>query len=686
MTETAQNTEKKESFIRFGRRVVWRMRARALQDILALALLIGGIISAAVVLYIRLRPLETSVWAAASVVMGVVIALALARWGLTLETARAAAFEIDRALALEDRAATAQAVLEKGGPRRAVETALLDDAAERIGRARPSTVVPYRMSYRQLMGLLGMIAVIAAVMIPERTLPGGAAVAEAREDIQTAGEQLEQTAEEIEKITPPGTETANLAREQAELGRALRRSTGMRAEALKRLSALEERIRQRHDELASTRADEIVNLAEKRFESAVSEKPKTAPAKPANKIEDAEAQAGESKKASPTADVARNSNEGDAQGQTKSSPNDSKQANANASKKGTEPEPTGAKGATEASKTGEQPDDKSTSNRTSSNRAGDKAAAGETGGDKNSNVGNQDAKSNVQADAQERGGESGDKAGTQPASGDTPAGDKSGEEPKGEGDKKSPDAMTGFMAEQAAKSLSGELMKKAAEMRADQLSAEDIKRIAQAADSLAKDLAPLAQSKEFQQSLEKLARQVNPEQLERVARELMSREDVRRELQSAARLLMENRQAKEIAAGLEKRFDNRAEEMRARMRERPQGTGEAGLQRGGSQPGGGIGRKSGRTQLEKAPGENPLSGRGKETSLGGQLQPNKGGQYLYLEARPGSGAARTPYTSAYPQYRREAERSVERSRIPLRYRSVIRDYFDSINPDAKKKN
>src|SRR6185369_11073097 len=39
--------------------------------------------------------------------------------------------------------------------------------------------------------------------------------------------------------------------------------------ALKQLSALEERIRQRHTELAATHADEIVSVAEKRLRNAI---------------------------------------------------------------------------------------------------------------------------------------------------------------------------------------------------------------------------------------------------------------------------------------------------------------------------------------------------------------------------------------------------------------------------------
>ena len=80
-----------------------------------------------------------------------------------------------------------------------------------------------------------------------------------------------------------------------------------------------------------------------------------------------------------------------------------------------------------------------------------------------------------------------------------------------------------------------------------------------------------------------------------------------------------------------------------------------------------------------------LSAGGREVRPGGTIQRKPGGEYLFLQAKPGVGAARAPYSSAYPQYRREAERSVERSQVPQHMRSVIRKYFDAINPDANKK-
>ncbi|HST24012.1 MAG TPA: hypothetical protein VLR90_23110, partial [Blastocatellia bacterium] len=79
------------------------------------------------------------------------------------------------------------------------------------------------------------------------------------------------------------------------------------------------------------------------------------------------------------------------------------------------------------------------------------------------------------------------------------------------------------------------------------------------------------------------------------------------------------------------------------------------------------------------------TGQGRETKISGNVQRGNGGEYLYLKSKAGAGATRAPYSSAYPQYRREAERSVERSQVPPRMRSLVRSYFDAINPDTTKK-
>jgi hypothetical protein len=70
--------------------------------------------------------------------------------------------------------------------------------------------------------------------------------------------------------------------------------------------------------------------------------------------------------------------------------------------------------------------------------------------------------------------------------------------------------------------------------------------------------------------------------------------------------------------------------------------------------------------------------------LQGKLQQGSRGEYLYLQSKAGTGAARAPYSAAYPQYRREAERSVQRTQVPPNLRSVVRRYFDAINPESKR--
>ena len=327
-----------------------------------------------------------------------------------------------------------------------------------------------------------------------------------------------------------------------------------------------------------------------------------------------------------------------------------------------------------------------------------------------------------------------DKQQAQPASSETQSAGQqnAAEQQKAEAEKNPSGSLTGSLAEQAAKALpeaaveqaakaatpmlSDQLLKQAEQLRANQLTPEDIRSLRQAAESLAKDLAPLAQSKEFQQMVEQLARQVDADQLERVARELMSREEIRREIESAARLLMENREVKEMVAGFRELArseprDNQQNgqpnnpganqnqpqtpgsdgESKSRMNGQPMngqpmnGQPMNGQPNGRGEGQGGERQGRGRGPQERRGDEVKLSAKGREVRPGGTIQRKPGGEYLFLQAKPGAGAARAPYSSAYPQYRREAERSVERSQVPQHMRSVIRKYFDSINPDANKK-
>ncbi|HWC77997.1 MAG TPA: hypothetical protein VG778_11075, partial [Blastocatellia bacterium] len=252
-----------------------------------------------------------------------------------------------------------------------------------------------------------------------------------------------------------------------------------------------------------------------------------------------------------------------------------------------------------------------------------------------------------------------------------------------------PGALAGEMAQQAAKlapGLSEQLLNKAAELRVNDLKPEDIKQLQQAAQLLARDLSRIAQSKEFQQAVDQLAKQVNPEQLEKVAEELAKQEGLKRELEAAAKLLAENQEVRQMVAGLAQQFAQQKESLRPPQSNAPGETQSLDLARG-SKPEKGVGpgaRRSGASKLERAYGsDRPLAG-GREEVLTGKLQGRTGGEFLYLQSAPGKGASRTSYSSAYPKYRRAAERSVERSQVPARMRTVVRDYFDAINPDAKK--
>jgi hypothetical protein len=247
-------------------------------------------------------------------------------------------------------------------------------------------------------------------------------------------------------------------------------------------------------------------------------------------------------------------------------------------------------------------------------------------------------------------------------------------------------AVPDSLAQQAAKALpklSEELLKKAAELRADELKPGDIEKLRKAAEFLAGDLAKIAQSEELQKALQEMARQIRPEQIEQVARELGNQEQLKRELEAAARLLSENQQAKEMVAGLAGQFARMQDQRQGRDKNRRGGlsddkarAGDGASQSGGENSGGAP------EKIEAA--DRRLGAQGRESKLKGKLQERPGGEYLYLQSKAGVGAARAPYSSVYPQYRREAERSVQRSQVPPNLRTVVRKYFDAINPDAKR--
>ncbi|MGA9771394.1 MAG: hypothetical protein WBV94_20340 [Blastocatellia bacterium] len=691
----------------FERQVVRRKRLLAVQDRVALAALVSCVLAAGFVLFARMKEGGSISWAILSVIIALELGAIALHWYRTRATRQEAAFLIDDRLELEDRVITAHDIVEKGGPRRDVEFALLDDAAERVTDKRAAAIVPYRIHKWYALSLVAVAALVTALMIPERSLPGGAAIAEARENIQSAGEQLEQAGEEIARAAPAESETAKLAREQVELGRAFRRSPETREEALKKLSALEDRVRERHSELASTRADEIVNTAQRRLRSALRAMPKQqnkeAETGAGNEASDESAEPiddAASANANAARKIARGKNRKQQVTPKSSDSQMAKGANANTNNESDSI----AKGEANANRKADQ--SQQASNQKQSPDSGPQAKAQDGKAEPQNRL--QKPVSGTDATA----GNNKPSADQQPPAGQPTPGDQKPDgqpsvdqnEQKPDSNRNSSNGLAGFMAEQTAKALpkmSEELLKRAAELRAGQLKPEDLKGLQQAAELLSHDLVKLAQSKELQQAAEALAKQITPEQLEQFARALGNQEKLKQELEASARLIMQNQEAKAMVAGMAQRFAKIGEQFRGRERERSeiknreQSNNQAGEPTGNGAAKGGSGSADARREreltrmsgglTERTDGAIARTGQGRETKLSGNPQRGNGGDYLYLKSKAGAGAARAPYSSAYPQYRREAERSVERSQVPQRYRSVVRSYFDAINPDATKK-
>ncbi|MBI3651153.1 MAG: hypothetical protein HY231_08920 [Acidobacteria bacterium] len=735
----------------FARRVMWRARWLALQDALAWSLGAGGFIAAALIFYIRWQAIQTPVWLVALVVFAALFGAFITRWSINRTNSTDAGFLIDEQLNLEDRFASSQAIFGHSDAPNEVAQALLEDAVERIETVKPATILPYRWRGYYALSLLALLALSVAVLLPQKTLPGGAEMIQAQADIQAAGEVLEQTSTEIEKFAPPDTVTANLAKEQTELGRSLRRSTDSRAEALKKLSSLEDRIRQRQDELKSTRADDIVALAQRRLGATLAQmgkpnnqaagdqkaqasnedssttaasqdqsaNPKSSATQPssdnAGKPSSGEkvAKASEKKSGSVAERKARaTSIARKAQASSKASINPVAKQNPNEEKskpdaannvtaqtnQGAAANQPPAKNAAESQPTNSQKSAKTTSPDNSISAKEQTAEKTQPSAkDQSQNSGQPNPSENAVAQNQT----TNNKPTDQPENEQAKQQENEQATPANQGQPKN-DATNPFataVAEQTAKALpqlSEQLLKKAEELRDGKLSAEDIKRLALSAGQLAKDLAPIAQSKEFQKSLEELAKQVNPKQLEEVARALMQDEKLQRELQAAAKLLMENRQVKDMVAGLTKTGAEIANDFRKQGGEEigkvnpdasPMPSPSEPLKLGSNRKSNEKGQQNGQslqgTNTARREAQRKLAGQGRAATISGQLQNRPGGDYVFSGVKPDAGAARVPYSTAYPQYRRQAERTVERSQVPTQMRSMIRNYFDAINPNGK---
>jgi hypothetical protein len=623
---------------------------------------------------------------------------------------------MDQALGLDDRVRAAGSIIRRGGPAALMETAVIEDAANRLAGSRPEQFVGYRpprldsavRCYTSLACsiVLALVALIALIQYRLAGYSGQGVEAEALVVMQAVGNDLERTTESIGESVAPGTPTAELAKQQADLARALKeagtpgnasrtRPIG-RAEALKELSAIGEKLDSRKNELENTRAPEILSLAERRLQSALStttslrhEKgARDGGAKP-------EVEGKNSRSANPGSQDDQSGNRKGPKG--KASPRDKPNI------------------------AGNQSDTPSLAEKQSA--AGKEAAA-----DKAPDESSRENQRDLAVKRDDSGRPDGAESSSGRSAGSNAAGKEKASPPlddsnlsqfkpdstlqstKDDGQSVSPQTdpsagpLTGMLP-----NLSEDLIKKAAEMRADKLTPSDIEQFRKAAEGLlkdlsAKDLVNLANSKEIQQTLQQLARQVDPQQMEQLARQLLSQKEIRDELQAVRKLLMENRQAKETIAG----FAEKAKEIAKQFQEQgykprgfpndldsTMGASKMGTTRGGSgagnEAGSGAGGARG-TYGARRNGSEALNGAGRSGQSATQAakrESNSGwipeGETIYGRTRPGSAPARVPYFAAYPGYRREAERSVQRSQVPPRLRGLIRNYFDAINPDTTKK-
>lgn len=667
--------------VEFERRVMWRKRLVSLQDSFVMAIAAGGVLAAGVALLVRLGKVNTPVWIVIAGALGASLAATLTRWFTTRASTQDVALLIDRAYGLEDRLASSHLIVARGGPPKAIEEALLQDTADRITDQHANTVVPFRLPRWYAVIVISLIGFAGALMISHPVATAEAV--EERADIESAGENLEKAATEVEQLVPADTETARLAREQSELGHALRGSHANRAEALKKLSALEERVRSRRDDLAGTRADEIVSLAERRLGSVLAT---TSTSKRNNAAADESESVDSAGRVSGT--------EHGKQNQVRSS---------GGTNKFRAPADNPIASGTDESKARAQTDRTNHSNSTAGirqeaaqNRLQEPVSGRSPNGDQFKGAGRDSeprvTSSNKTVDGRTPQPDAGAENNDEKKPNESSANRNPGEQPADA--LNALKAMPTAAAEQAAKALpklSEELLKEASALRANELTPADIDKLRRAAEALSGELAQIAQSKELQQALEEMARQVRPEQIEQVARELRNHENLKQELEAASRLLMENQQAKEMVAGLARQF------ARAREQMAQQSSTQANRQ---SSPGQTSARTPGDDRLPRdrasgggrdasdgtrvAEDRRAFAGQGRESNVTGKRQQDGRGEYLYLQSKAGNGAAQVPYSSVYPQYRREAERSIQRTQVPAGLRSVVRKYFDAINPDAKR--
>ncbi len=521
---------------RFQRSVRLRSRLLSLRDAVSFSLTLAFLIITPLIVAAKLRLVDFPIWIVIAAVCLPSIGVALIRWATSLATEDESAFLIDQSLELDDRMTSSWSVIARGGPHGEFQRALIEDAAERISSERAASIVSSGMPRSYAVLLLSVVFLVVAAMLPARTTPITEAAATERTDVDNASVRLEESSNEIERETPKETDTAALAKEQSELGRKLRASRATRADALKRLGALEERIRQRHDDLVNTHADEIVTLADRRFSGTLSATPPTP-----KKFEQASAESKSSEQNESSKEGnsgALNQKKDEKPGNTASSQSvaqPSESAN-RSSRDDTAQSQTQSRNPRHSakSKLSRQNTSASTDDRSDNSSKSDSSANKQASSKSSPNA-------NVSADGTAAKPSASDPAPTQPPAGEPNSTAQSGDKKPdtdheqskgGDAAKSAADALKAVpdsLSQQAARALpkiSADLLKKAAQLRGNQLSPSDIEKLRNAAESLARDLSKIGQSEELQKALKEMAREVKPEQVEEVARQLESQENL----------------------------------------------------------------------------------------------------------------------------------------------------------------
>jgi hypothetical protein len=633
-----------------------RRRLQAMRVNAVSAVTVVSMVSAALVVTVRAELVQLkTLYLIAALILLLVSALLVA-WSKSQPVERDGAFELDQEFSLDDRLATAHQVITEGGPESAFEVALVEDAAERIRPLKTKRVRLSRPGLFDAFALMSMAVLVCLWLLPPSVLRMPRRAEDSGSDLAAAGALLERASSEFDALTPVTTETARLAKEQAALGKALRTSPGERSEALKKLSALAERIERRHDLLKGTHADEIVALSDRRLRTALAE----------DKLKLASSTIASTSQENSMAPLEQTARESASRADSK------KQQSTNQAK----PEVAKTEHADQEARNKKEPLPADGTAQKSLRKPDADQANTENA---NRRASEQDEANRKQTKTSTGG--SGSEARPQGES-------RTKEDPSGN---RLSDSLSKAVGEESAKAmpkLSEALLNKALELKNGQLSANDLTKLAQAAQALSKDLSGIPHSETLGRALEEMAKQVKPEQIEQVARELAKNEELREELQAAARLLSENQQAKDLIAGLSESTKSLRERLGgSRELEALRETYQGGSVSGNRKSDGSSIDQGGPTNAVAQSGEDSrgnLEGRGVKQTPGGQVRRGEPGAYLYLETRPSTGAARSPYASAYPMYRREAERYVKKGQVPSQLRTMVRDYFDAINPDRNK--